>query len=85
MVVEMGKGFAQEVAEGLTTFVPPSTQQMFIPGQARVNLWISDCAGAAVGLGNWDFMTGTPAWWSNRCRYWFLLINFQYLVNLEYH
>ena len=26
-------GFAQEVAEGLTTFVPPSTQQMFIPGQ----------------------------------------------------
>ena len=26
-------GFSQEVAEGLTTFVPPSTQQMFIPGQ----------------------------------------------------
>ena len=42
-------GFSQEVAEGLTTFVPPSTQQMFIPGQEGKPGIFGRLAGAALG------------------------------------
>ena len=52
-------GFAQEVAEGLTTFVPPSTQQMFIPGQEGKPVLFS--AGGAIRGGIGGFMKGGPA------------------------
>ena len=52
-------GFSQEVAEGLTTFVPPSTQQMFIPGQeGKPGLF--NVRGAIKG-GIGGFMAGGPA------------------------
>ena len=52
-------GFSQEVAEGLTTFVPPSTQQMFIPGQeAKPGLF---SVGGAIRGGIGGFMKGGPA------------------------
>ena len=52
-------GFAQEVAEGLTTFVPPSTQQMFIPGQEGKPGLFS--VGGAIKGGIGGFMKGGPA------------------------
>jgi len=52
-------GFAQEVAEGLTTFVPPSTQQMFIPGQEGKPGLFS--VGGAIRGGIGGFMKGGPA------------------------
>ena len=52
-------GFAQEVAEGLTTFVPPSTQQMFIPGQEGKPGMFS--LGGAIKGGIGGFMKGGPA------------------------
>ena len=52
-------GFAQEVAEGLTTFVPPSTQQMFIPGQEG-QPGLFNVRGA-IGGGIKGFMAGGPA------------------------
>ena len=52
-------GFSQEVAEGLTTFVPPSTQQMFIPGQEGKPGLFS--AGGAIRGGIGGFMKGGPA------------------------
>ena len=52
-------GFSQEVAEGLTTFVPPSTQQMFIPGQEGKPGLFS--VGGAMRGGIGGFMKGGPA------------------------
>ena len=52
-------GFSQEVAEGLTTFVPPSTQQMFIPGQEGKPGLFS--VGGAIKGGIGGFMKGGPA------------------------
>ena len=52
-------GFAQDVAEGLTTFVPPSTQQMFIPGQEGKPGLFS--VRGAIGGGIKGFMAGGPA------------------------
>ena len=52
-------GFAQDVAEGLTTFVPPSTQQMFIPGQEGKPGLFS--VGGAIRGGIGGFMKGGPA------------------------
>ena len=52
-------GFSQEVAEGLTTFVPPSTQQMFIPGQEGKPGLFS--LGGAIKGGIGGFMKGGPA------------------------
>ena len=52
-------GFSQEVAEGLTTFVPPSTQQMFIPWQEG-KPWLFSVGGAIRG-GIGGFMKGGPA------------------------
>jgi len=52
-------GFSQEVAEGLTTFVPPSTQQMFIPGQEGKPGLFS--LGGAIRGGIGGFMKGGPA------------------------
>ena len=52
-------GFSQEVAEGLTTFVPPSTQQMFIPGQEGKPGLFS--VGGAIRGGIGGFKTGGPA------------------------
>ena len=52
-------GFSQEVAEGLTTFVPPSTQQMFIPGQEGKRGLFS--VGGAIRGGIGGFMKGGPA------------------------
>ena len=52
-------GFAQEVAEGLTTFVPPSTQQMFIPGQEGKPGLFS--VGGAIKGGIGGFIKGGPA------------------------
>ena len=52
-------GFAQEVAQGLTTFVPPSTQQMFIPGQEG-QPGLFNVRGA-IGGGIKGFMAGGPA------------------------
>ena len=52
-------GFSQEVAEGLTTFVPPSTQQMFIPGQEGKPGMFS--LGGAIKGGIGGFMKGGPA------------------------
>ena len=52
-------GFAQEVAEGLTTFVPPSTQQMFIPGQEGKPGLFS--VGGAIKGGIGGFLKGGPA------------------------
>ena len=52
-------GFSQEVAEGLTTFVPPSTQQMFIPGQEGKPGLFS--VGGAIRGGIGGFMKGGPA------------------------
>ena len=52
-------GFSQEVAEGLTTFVPPSTQQMFIPGlEGKPGLF---SVGGAIRGGIGGFMKGGPA------------------------
>ena len=51
-------GFAQEVAEGLTTFVPPSTQQMFIPGQEGKPGMFS--VGGAIKGGIGGFLKGGP-------------------------
>ena len=55
----MGSGFSQEVAEGLTTFVPPSTQQMFIPGQEGKPGLFS--VGGAIKGGIGGFIKGGPA------------------------
>ena len=52
-------GISQEVAEGLTTFVPPSTQQMFIPGQEGKPGLFS--VGGAIRGGIGGFMKGGPA------------------------
>ena len=52
-------GFSQEVAEGLTTFVPASTQQMFIPGQEGKPGLFS--VGGAIRGGIGGFMKGGPA------------------------
>ena len=52
-------GFSQEVAEGLTTFVPPSTQQMFIPGQEGKPGIFS--LGGAIKGGIGGFIKGGPA------------------------
>ena len=52
-------GFSQEVAEGLTTFVHPSTQQMFIPGQEGKPGLFS--VGGAIRGGIGGFMKGGPA------------------------
>jgi len=52
-------GFSQEVAEGLTTFLPPSTQQMFIPGQEGKPGLFS--VGGAIRGGIGGFMKGGPA------------------------
>ena len=52
-------GFSQEVAEGLTTFVPPSTQQMFIPGQEGKPGLFS--VGGAIKGGIGGFIKGGPA------------------------
>ena len=52
-------GFSQEVAEGLTTFVPPSTQQRFIPGQEGKPGLFS--VGGAIRGGIGGFMKGGPA------------------------
>ena len=52
-------GFSQEVAEGLTTFVPPSTQQMFIPGQEGKPGMFS--VGGAIKGGIGGFLKGGPA------------------------
>lgn len=52
-------GFSQEVAEGLTTFVPPSTQQMFIPRQEGKPGLFS--VGGAIRGGIGGFMKGGPA------------------------
>ena len=52
-------GFSQEVAEGLSTFVPPSTQQMFIPGQEGKPGLFS--VGGAIRGGIGGFMKGGPA------------------------
>jgi len=52
-------GFSQEVAEGLTTFVPPSTQQMFIPGQEGKPGLFS--VGGAIRGCIGGFMKGGPA------------------------
>ena len=52
-------GFSQEVAEGLTSFVPPSTQQMFIPGQEGKPGLFS--VGGAIRGGIGGFMKGGPA------------------------
>ena len=52
-------GFSQEVAEGLTTIVPPSTQQMFIPGQEGKPGLFS--VGGAIRGGIGGFMKGGPA------------------------
>ena len=52
-------GFSQAVAEGLTTFVPPSTQQMFIPGQEGKPGLFS--VGGAIRGGIGGFMKGGPA------------------------
>ena len=52
-------GFSQEVAEGLTTFVPPSTQQMFIPGQEGKPGLFS--VGGAIRGGIGGFLKGGPA------------------------
>ena len=52
-------GFSQEVAEGLTTFVPPSTQQMFIPGQEGKPGLFS--VGGAIKGGIGGFLKGGPA------------------------
>ena len=52
-------GFSQEVAEGLTTFVPPSTQQMFIPGQEGKKGAFS--VGGAIKGGIGGFLKGGPA------------------------
>ena len=52
-------GFAKEVAQGLTTFVPPSTQQMFIPGQEGKQGIFS--LGGAIKGGIGGFIKGGPA------------------------
>lgn len=42
-------GFSTEVAEGLNVYQPPSTQQMFIPGQEGKPGIFGRLAGAALG------------------------------------
>lgn len=46
---DMGSGFSTEVAEGLNVYKPPSTQQMFIPGQQGQPGFFGRMAGAALG------------------------------------
>ena len=46
---DMGSGFSTEVAEGLSVYNPPSTQQMFIPGQQGQPGFFGRMAGAALG------------------------------------
>ncbi len=45
----MGSGFSTEVAQGLNIYQPPSTQQMFIPGQEGKQGFFGRMAGAALG------------------------------------
>ena len=55
----MGSGFSTEVAEGLNVYNPPSTQQMFIPGQEGKPGLFS--VGGAIRGGIGGFMKGGPA------------------------
>ena len=45
----MGSGFSTEVAEGLNVYKPPSTQQMFIPGQQGQPGFFGRMAGQVLG------------------------------------
>ena len=45
----MGSGFSTEVAQGLNVYNPPSTQQMFIPGQQGQPGFFGRMAGQALG------------------------------------
>ena len=45
----MGGGMATEVAQGLNVYQPPTTQQMFIPGQEGKPGIFGRLAGAALG------------------------------------
>tara|TARA_X000000950_G_scaffold50556_1_gene59471 strand:+ start:451 stop:951 length:501 start_codon:yes stop_codon:yes gene_type:complete len=55
----MGGGMATEVAQGLNVYQPPSTQQMFIPGQEGKPGLFS--LGGAIKGGIGGFMKGGPA------------------------
>ena len=55
----MGGGMATEVAEGLNVYQPPTTQQMFIPGQEGKRGLFS--LGGAIKGGIGGFMKGGPA------------------------
>ena len=55
----MGGGLATEVAQGLNVYQPPTTQQMFIPGQEGKPGLFS--LGGAIKGGIGGFMKGGPA------------------------
>ena len=55
----MGGGMATEVAQGLNIYQPPTTQQMFIPGQEGKPGLFS--LGGAIKGGIRGFMKGGPA------------------------
>ena len=55
----MGGGMATEVAQGLNVYHPPTTQQMFIPGQEGKPGLFS--LGGAIKGGIGGFMKGGPA------------------------
>ena len=55
----MGGGMATEVAQGLNVYQPPTTQQMFIPGQEGKRGLFS--LGGAIKGGIGGFMKGGPA------------------------
>ena len=55
----MGGGMATEVAQGLNVYQPPTTQQMFIPGQEGKPGLFS--LGGAIKGGIGGFMKGGPA------------------------
>ena len=55
----MGGGMATEVAQGLNIYQPPTTQQMFIPGQEGKPGLFS--LGGAIKGGIGGFMKGGPA------------------------
>ena len=55
----MGSGMATEVAQGLNVYQPPTTQQMFIPGQEGKPGLFS--LGGAIKGGIGGFMKGGPA------------------------
>ena len=56
---DMGGGMATEVAQGLNIYQPPTSQQMFIPGQEGKPGMFS--VGGAIKGGIGGFLKGGPA------------------------